>query len=82
MSVWDIETGYKSLTFSNAHAQEEITCLSFDLTNKRLFTGARDGSIKVSCENREKSFHTLFIITVFNFVIKVENGFCIKKSKN
>ncbi|XP_076809582.1 cilia- and flagella-associated protein 337-like isoform X1 [Clavelina lepadiformis] len=47
VSVWEVETGSRSLTFSNAHGQEEITHLSFDESCRRLFTGARDGTIKV-----------------------------------
>nr|XP_026689544.1 WD repeat-containing protein on Y chromosome isoform X2 [Ciona intestinalis] len=59
VSVWDIETGSKSLTFSNAHGQEEITCLSFDDTCRRLFTGARDGTIKVWSFQNGNCLHEL-----------------------
>ncbi|KAL5017844.1 hypothetical protein ScPMuIL_003566 [Solemya velum] len=47
VAVWDIETGSKSMTFSNAHGGEEITCMTFDYTWRWLITGARNGTIKV-----------------------------------
>ena len=49
IALWDIETGNKSVVFSNAHGDEEITCMAFDSTFRRLFTGARNGSVKVYC---------------------------------
>ncbi|KAI8506660.1 hypothetical protein Bbelb_160870 [Branchiostoma belcheri] len=47
VAVWDIETGNKSLMFTNAHGDEEITCMTFDTSLRRLITGARDGTIKI-----------------------------------
>ncbi|GFO38221.1 WD repeat-containing protein on y chromosome-like isoform x1 [Plakobranchus ocellatus] len=47
IAVWDIETGNKSIVFSNAHGDEEITCMAFDATNRRLISGARNGTVKV-----------------------------------
>ncbi|KAK3758931.1 hypothetical protein RRG08_016011 [Elysia crispata] len=47
IAVWDIETGNKSIVFSNAHGEEEITCMAFDSTNRRLISGARNGTVKV-----------------------------------
>ncbi|XP_048248360.1 WD repeat-containing protein on Y chromosome-like isoform X1 [Haliotis rufescens] len=47
IAVWDIESGRKSIVFSNAHGDEEITCMVFDETYRRLMTGARNGTIKV-----------------------------------
>ncbi|XP_076443223.1 cilia- and flagella-associated protein 337-like isoform X3 [Babylonia areolata] len=47
IAVWDIETGNKSIVFSNAHGDEEITCMVFDETMRRLISGARNGTIKV-----------------------------------
>jgi WD40 repeat protein len=48
IAVWDIETGSKSIVFSNAHGDEEITCMVFDEVERRLITGARNGTIKVA----------------------------------
>jgi WD40 repeat protein len=48
IAVWDIETGSKSIVFSNAHGDEEITCMVFDDVERRLITGARNGTIKVA----------------------------------
>ncbi|KAG7491778.1 hypothetical protein MATL_G00007240 [Megalops atlanticus] len=47
VAVWDVETGEKYLQLSNAHGQEEITCMAFDTSQRRLITGARNGTIKV-----------------------------------
>ena len=47
IAVWDIETGNKAIVFSNAHGDEEITCMVFDETWRRLISGARNGTIKV-----------------------------------
>eukprot|EP00058_Branchiostoma_floridae_P018136 XP_002603625.1 hypothetical protein BRAFLDRAFT_126931 [Branchiostoma floridae] len=47
VAVWDIETGNKSIMFTNAHGDEEITCMTFDTSLRRLITGARDGTIKI-----------------------------------
>ncbi|XP_052783274.1 WD repeat-containing protein on Y chromosome-like isoform X3 [Mya arenaria] len=47
IALWDIETGNKSVVFSNAHGEEEITCMTFDTSYRRLFSGARNGTIKV-----------------------------------
>ncbi|ESO87414.1 hypothetical protein LOTGIDRAFT_92084, partial [Lottia gigantea] len=55
VSVWDMETGEKSMQFVNAHTLMEdgvltpleITAMAFDPPMRRLLTGARDGIIKV-----------------------------------
>ncbi|XP_035828989.1 WD repeat-containing protein on Y chromosome [Aplysia californica] len=47
IAVWDIETGNKSIVFSNAHGDEEITSMAFDTTYRRLISGARNGTVKV-----------------------------------
>ncbi|XP_071987728.1 cilia- and flagella-associated protein 337-like [Engystomops pustulosus] len=46
--VWDVETGNKSLLLRNAHGDEEITCMTLDPSHRKLLTGARDGTIKVT----------------------------------
>ncbi|MBN3300586.1 WDR49 protein, partial [Amia calva] len=47
VAVWDVDTGTKCLQLSGVHGQEEITCMAFDSTLRRLVTGARNGTIKV-----------------------------------
>ncbi|PVD39372.1 hypothetical protein C0Q70_02002 [Pomacea canaliculata] len=47
IAVWDVESGNKSIVFSNAHGDEEITCMVFDDSCRRLISGARNGTIKV-----------------------------------
>ncbi|KAM3859581.1 cilia- and flagella-associated protein 337-like [Diretmus argenteus] len=45
--LWDIETGVRRVTISNAHGEEEVTCMALDSTHRRLITAARNGTIKV-----------------------------------
>ncbi|XP_072168406.1 cilia- and flagella-associated protein 337-like [Diadema setosum] len=47
VSVWNLETGAKSFTIPEAHGSEEITCLAISTTGRRLYTGARNGIVKV-----------------------------------
>ena len=53
IAVWDIETGNKSIVFSNAHGEEEITVMGFDESWRRLMTGARNGTIKVKLLHKQ-----------------------------
>ncbi|XP_069604801.1 cilia- and flagella-associated protein 337-like [Ranitomeya imitator] len=45
--VWDVETGNKSLLLQNVHGEEEITCMTLDTSQRKLVTGARNGTIKI-----------------------------------
>ncbi len=47
VSVWDIDTGEKTIEFSCCHSVMEITAMAFDPTGRRLITGSSDGSIKI-----------------------------------
>ena len=47
ITVWDVDTGEKSMQFSQAHGNAAITAMTFDPSGRRLITGAKDGSIKV-----------------------------------
>lgn len=47
LMCWDFETGNKNMVFTNAHGDEEITCMAFDGNWRRLITGARNGTVKV-----------------------------------
>lgn len=44
---WNINTGKKILSIKNAHENEEITFCCADKSQRRLFTAARNGTIKV-----------------------------------
>ena len=44
---WNIVTNKKILSIKNAHENEEITFCCLDKSQRRLFTAARDGTIKV-----------------------------------
>lgn len=48
IGVWDATTGAKQMLYTGAHGREEITALTLDDTGRRLITGARNGTIKVS----------------------------------
>jgi len=50
--VWNVNTGKAIIRYENAHTNAKsepvkITAATFDQTNRRLITGAHDGSIKV-----------------------------------
>ena len=47
VSVWDLETGEKTIQFSKCHGEVEITAMAFDPCKRRLVTGGRDGSVKM-----------------------------------
>ena len=39
VSVWDVESGDRCITFNRCHQDNEITCLAFDASLRRLITG-------------------------------------------
>lgn len=47
VSLWDVETGKRRLQISNAHGDDELTCMALDSSHRRLITGASNGTIKV-----------------------------------
>ena len=47
MSVWDLDTGEKTMQFSRCHGDMELTAMTFDPSGRRLITGGRDGSLKI-----------------------------------
>ncbi|XP_044194675.1 WD repeat-containing protein on Y chromosome isoform X2 [Thunnus albacares] len=47
VSLWDVETGKRRLQISNAHGEDELTCMALDSSHRRLITGACNGTIKV-----------------------------------
>ena len=47
VSVWDLDTGEKTMQFSRCHGDMELTAMSFDPSGRRLITGGRDGSLKI-----------------------------------
>ncbi|XP_030630928.1 WD repeat-containing protein on Y chromosome [Chanos chanos] len=47
LAVWDVETGVRCLEVKNAHGRAEITCMALDRRQRRLITGASNGTIKV-----------------------------------
>ncbi|XP_043942680.1 WD repeat-containing protein on Y chromosome-like [Protopterus annectens] len=48
ITLWDVKTGTKCLLLNNVHGNEEITCMAFDSPQRRLITGARNGTIKIN----------------------------------
>ncbi|XP_069496353.1 cilia- and flagella-associated protein 337-like isoform X2 [Ambystoma mexicanum] len=59
VKVWDFETGRQVFEFSDAHGDAGITCVTFDLSGRRLVTGGRDGSLKIWNYNNGHCLHTL-----------------------
>lgn len=53
--MWMPDTGQKVKQFSQIHGNSEVTCMSQDQTQSRLFTGSTDGTVKVTRGNRIKS---------------------------
>ncbi|VUZ50068.1 unnamed protein product [Hymenolepis diminuta] len=45
--VWNFNTGQLVSEITDAHQGEQITCMCFDLTEKRLITGGRDGYVRI-----------------------------------
>ena len=45
--VWDVTCGALNFMFHNAHDRSKITFMCFDHGERRLFTGAHDGSLKL-----------------------------------
>ncbi|XP_041474209.1 WD repeat-containing protein on Y chromosome-like [Lytechinus variegatus] len=57
ISIWNVETGAKSFTIPEAHGNEEITCLTISTTGRKLYSGARNGTIKVWSFQNGHSIH-------------------------
>lgn len=47
VAVWELESGNKVIVFFNVYGDEEIICMVFDDSYRRLFIGVRNGIIKV-----------------------------------
>ncbi|VDN97225.1 unnamed protein product [Rodentolepis nana] len=45
--VWNFSTGQLISEITDAHCGEQITCMCFDLTERRLITGGRDGYVRI-----------------------------------
>ncbi|XP_032651865.1 cilia- and flagella-associated protein 337-like isoform X1 [Chelonoidis abingdonii] len=59
VKVWDFETGKHLFEFSGAHGGAAITCLTFDVSGRRLITGGRDGCLKIWNYNNGHCLNTL-----------------------
>nr|XP_033806006.1 WD repeat-containing protein on Y chromosome-like [Geotrypetes seraphini] len=59
VKVWDFETGKQVSEFSGAHEDTGITCLTFDLSGRRLVSGGRDGCLKIWNYNNGHCLRTL-----------------------
>ncbi|XP_069046236.1 cilia- and flagella-associated protein 337 isoform X2 [Lepisosteus oculatus] len=47
VKVWDFDTGGQVFEFGDAHGHSAITCMTFDISGRRLVTGGRDGCLKI-----------------------------------
>lgn len=45
--VWNVNTGQRDGRFSDAHPNSRITALTFDSLERRLVTGANDGTVRM-----------------------------------
>ncbi|XP_027446482.1 LOW QUALITY PROTEIN: WD repeat-containing protein 49-like [Zalophus californianus] len=59
VKVWDFETGRLLSGFIGAHGNAGITCLTFDISGRRLITGGRDGCLKIWSYSNGHCLHTL-----------------------
>nr|XP_012420015.1 PREDICTED: WD repeat-containing protein 49-like [Odobenus rosmarus divergens] len=59
VKVWDFETGRLLSGFTGAHGNAGITCLTFDISGRRLITGGRDGCLKIWSYSNGHCLHTL-----------------------
>jgi WD40 repeat protein len=47
VALWEIDTGQRVLQLSNVHGETELTAVAVDATGQRIFTGSRNGNIKI-----------------------------------
>lgn len=47
LTIWNIENGNQVSKIEQAHKTHELTAMCLDKSERRVFTGARDGSIKL-----------------------------------
>ena len=45
--MWLIESGQKIKTLTELHGNAEVTCMEFDESNSKFYTGSTDGTIKI-----------------------------------
>ncbi|CAK0806541.1 unnamed protein product, partial [Prorocentrum cordatum] len=45
--VWDARTGTLQFDFKRAHRDSKLTCMTFDESKRRLYTGGEDGIVKL-----------------------------------
>lgn len=45
--VWDVRSGHMEFEFRRAHGDHKMTCMSFDVSKRRLYTGAEDGEVRL-----------------------------------
>jgi len=45
--VWDVRSGKLEFEFRRAHQDHKLTCMAFDESKRRLYTGAEDGVVKL-----------------------------------
>nr|XP_019943615.1 PREDICTED: WD repeat-containing protein 49-like [Paralichthys olivaceus] len=59
VKVWDFDSGRQMFEFGGTRDQSAITCMTFDLKGRRLFTGGRDGCLKIWNFNNGQCLKTL-----------------------
>ncbi len=61
MRTWSIETGNKVFEFKATDGNDEMSCMSLEVSGRRLFTGSRTGMVYV-----RRMFKILKIISVYS----------------
>ncbi|XP_060707433.1 WD repeat-containing protein on Y chromosome-like [Hemiscyllium ocellatum] len=59
IKVWDLDTGHLVFELTRAHGDAAITCMTFDIDERRLITGGRDGCVKKWDYQNGKCIQTL-----------------------
>ncbi|KAM4702080.1 cilia- and flagella-associated protein 337-like [Discoglossus pictus] len=59
VKVWEFETGKPVFEFNDAHGDAAVTCITFDLSGRRMISGGRDGCVKIWNYNNGLCLHTL-----------------------
>lgn len=45
--VWDVRTGSLEFEYRRAHGEHKLTCMSLDVSKRRLYTGGEDGEVRL-----------------------------------
>ena len=58
--VWNVDTGHRDERFTDAHPGSRLSALAFDVRERRLLTGASDGSVRMWNHNNGQLLKEMF----------------------